>query len=263
MARDIMMAREIVESVEIAASAERVFAALTTPSELLLWWGDRAVCPSTHWELDLRVGGKWLSRWRWQTGGPEFALGGEVLELDPPRLLTYSWWDDRFPGLPVTRVRYEIEPVGCGVRLTMTHSGFDDRRADYDDYHGGWSKVLASLAQWARPRFQSSRDVAIHVPDLTRAEAFYCGVLGLELRRRSPDQLVIETGTFTLWVNRDDERRSGFIPSFDVPNREAARLALEAAGAKPLSGTEHAHGFYVADPFGFTIDVIERVTAPR
>jgi len=263
MARDTMTAREIVESVEITASAERVFAALTTPSELLLWWGDRAVCPSTHWELDLRVGGKWLSRWKFVTGGPEFALGGEILELDPPRRLTYSWWDERYPGLPVTRVRYQIETIAGGVRLTMTHSGFDDQRVDYDDYNGGWSKVLSSLAQWTRPRFQANRDVAIHVPDLARAESFYCGVLGLALRRRTETQLEIDAGAFTLWVNRDDERRIGFIPSFDVSDRAAARLALERAGARPLPGTEHPHGFYVTDPFGFTVDVIERITGPR
>ena len=85
------MSREIVETIEINASPERVFRALTTPAELLLWWGDPAVCPSTHWELDLRVGGKWLSRWRMLADGREFALGGEIVTLDPPRLLILTW----------------------------------------------------------------------------------------------------------------------------------------------------------------------------
>ncbi len=257
------MGRQIVETVEIAAPAERVFEALTAPAELLLWWGDRGVCPSTHWEIDLRVGGKWLSRWRFTAGGAEFALGGEVVELDPPRLLAYTWWDERYPGLPPTRVRYEIEPRRGGVLLRMTHSGFDDARADYHDYDGGWSKVVGALRAWVRPRFASNRDVAIHVPDLAAAEAFYCGVLSFPLVGRSDDQLEIDTGTFTLWVNQDPTRRLGFIPSFNVADREAARLALEAAGAKPLAGTEHPRGFYVRDPFGFTIDVIERAKEGR
>jgi uncharacterized protein YndB with AHSA1/START domain len=50
--------RRIVEQIEIAAPPSRVFAALTDPAQLLAWWGNRATFPSTHWELDPRVGGK-------------------------------------------------------------------------------------------------------------------------------------------------------------------------------------------------------------
>jgi uncharacterized protein YndB with AHSA1/START domain len=139
-------ARQIIESIDIAAPAERVFRALTEPAELLVWWGDPAAYPATHWEMDLRPGGKWLSRWKNLAEGTEFELGGEVLEVRAPHLLVVSWWDERYPGLDHTTVRYEIErlPSG-GSRVRVTHSGFEDARPDFDDYNGGWSMVTAKL----------------------------------------------------------------------------------------------------------------------
>src|SRR5690242_7787513 len=124
------MTRRIVEQIEIAASPSRVFEALTDPVQLLAWWGDRLNFPSTDWQLDARVGGKWISRWR-GPGGASFALGGEILALDPPRLLAYSWWDERYPGLPLTTVRYDLTETATGTLVRMTHDGFDDVRADF------------------------------------------------------------------------------------------------------------------------------------
>jgi uncharacterized protein YndB with AHSA1/START domain/catechol 2,3-dioxygenase-like lactoylglutathione lyase family enzyme len=252
------MTRRIVEVIEIAAPPARVFAALTDPVQLLAWWGDRHTFPSTHWELDARVGGRWLSRWR-APNGATFALGGEVLEIDPPRLLVYSWWDERYPDLPRTAVRYELTTTATGTRVTLTHDGFNADRADFDDYNGGWSSVMRSLRAHAEAgAFRTNRDIAIEVESLADAEAFYGGTLGFSIRSRSPDQLQLDTGSFTLWVNRvasRDDRRP-FIPSLDVPSAAKARAALEDAGCRVVR--DGTHGFYIEDPFGFTIDVIER-----
>ena len=251
--------RRIVEEIEIAAPPARVFAALTDPVQLLAWWGDRHTFPSTHWELDARVGGRWLSRWRGPDGAT-FALGGEVLEIDPPRLLAYSWWDERYPGLPHTTVRYELTATATSTLVTLTHDGFDSDRADFDDYNGGWSIVMSSLRAHSESAgaFRANRDIAIEVENLADAEAFYGGTLGFSIRSRSADQLELDAGSFTLWVNRVASRdgRRSFIPSLDVPSAVKARAALEDAGCRVVRhGT---HGFYVEDPFGFTIDIIER-----
>ena len=255
------MTRRIVEVIEIAAPPARVFAALTDPVQLLSWWGDRRTFPSTHWELDVRVGGRWLSRWR-APDGATFALGGEILEIDPPRLLIYSWWDERYPDLPRTTVRYELTTTATGTRVTLTHDGFDAERADFDDYNGGWSSVMRSLRAHVEGAgaFRANRDIAVEIESLVDAEAFYGGTLGFSVRSRSADQLELDAGGFTLWVNRvasRDDRRS-FIPSLDVPSAATARAALEDAGCRVVR--EGAHGFYIEDPFGFTIDVIERGT---
>jgi uncharacterized protein YndB with AHSA1/START domain len=142
--------RQIVESIDIAAPSECVFRALTEPKALLAWWGDPTSYPATHWEMDLRRGGKWLSRWKNLADGTEFELGGEVLEVLAPHLLVVSWWDERYPGLEHTTVRYEIERLPTGSsRVRVTHSGFEGARLDFDDYNGGWSMVLSSLRRHA------------------------------------------------------------------------------------------------------------------
>ena len=251
--------RHIEERIEIAATAARVFRALTTPTELLAWWGNRATYPSTHWELDLRVGGEWLSRWRGPDGAT-FALGGEIIELDPPHLLIVSWWDERYPALPHTRVRYEITETRTGCVVTVTHSGFDTDRRDYEDYHGGWSEVLRRLRAHSESRgpFRANHDVAVEVEDLVAAEAFYGGTLGFAIRTRFDDALELDAGSFSLWVKQTRGPRHSFIPSIDVTNVGAARAALQEAGCRVVRESPNGTGFYVEDPFGFVIDVIER-----
>lgn len=108
------------------------------------------------------------------------------------------------------------------------------------------------------PSFRSNREVAIHAPDLARAEAFYAGVLGCRVLSRSDDQLAFDTGTLTLYVNRDHTARHSYIPSFDVPDYAAARRHLEAAGCRTVSVSGHDAAVYFMDPFGFVFDIIER-----
>lgn len=259
MSRTIALSRRIIEQIEISAPPSRVFQALTEPVQLLAWWGDRQTFPSTHWQLDPRVGGKWLSRWR-GPDGETFALGGEIIAFDPPRLLAYSWWDDRYPGLPLTTVRYDLVETPGGTLVRMMHEGFDEPRADFDDYNGGWSEVMRLLrahAESGRP-FRASREIAIEVESLVNAEAFYAGTLGFSVRSRSDDHLELDAGAFDLWINRalsPDARRS-FIPSLDVADVARTRAALEAAGCHVVRGGDR--GFYFEDPFGFAIDVVER-----
>ena len=252
-------AREIVERIDIAAPASRVFQALTNPTELLAWWGDRATYPSTQWELDLRVAGGWRSHWR-GPDGQTFALGGEILELRPPHLLVYTWWDERYDGLPYTIVRYDIAETRGGVTVTVTHSGFDAARRDFAEYHGGWSTVLRKLRAHSESRapFRANHDIAIEVEDLVGAEAFYAGTLGFPSRSKSAAQLELDAGGFRLWINRSTERRQSFIPSLDVAQVRAARAALEEAGCRVVRESPDGTGFYVEDPFGFVIDVIAR-----
>jgi uncharacterized protein YndB with AHSA1/START domain len=259
MTQTITMYRRIAEQIEITAPPSRVFEALTDPVQLLAWWGDRRTFPSTHWEVEPRVGGKWLSRWR-GPDGQTFALGGEIIALDPPGLLAYTWWDERYPGLPLTTVRYELTETPTGTLVRMTHDGFDDVRADFDDYNGGWSEVMRLLRVHAESGgpFRANRDIAIEVENLVDAEAFYGGTLGFSVHSRSEDQLALDAGNFRLWINRSgspDSRRS-FIPSLDVADAARARAALEAVGCRVIRGGER--GFYFEDPFGFTIDVVER-----
>jgi uncharacterized protein YndB with AHSA1/START domain len=70
-------------------------------------------------------------------------VSGDILEFDPPRLFVHTWRYDHKPG-DVTTVRYLIEPIPGGSRLTVRHSGFTDREACEGHAHG-WERVLSWL----------------------------------------------------------------------------------------------------------------------
>jgi uncharacterized protein YndB with AHSA1/START domain len=67
----------------------------------------------------------------------------EVVELEEPRRLAYTWTG----GGLTTRVTYRLEPEGDGTRLSFEHSGFDlDNPVDQMAYHGmgsGWKDCWA------------------------------------------------------------------------------------------------------------------------
>jgi catechol 2,3-dioxygenase-like lactoylglutathione lyase family enzyme len=67
--------------------------------------------------------------------------------------------------------------------------------------------MVSTTTTGSEPRvaFRFSCEIAIHVPDLARAEAFYSGVLGFRLLAKSADQLEFDTGKLRLYVNRDTE----------------------------------------------------------
>ena len=106
-------------------------------------------------------------------------------------------------------------------------------------------------------RLRSNREIAIHVPDLARAEEFYGKRLGFRMVRRTLDQLEFDTGELRLYVNRDVSKPISYIPSFDVDDYHDARRFLEAAGCKVRFAGEQSVPYF-EDPFGFVFDIIER-----
>ena len=250
------MPHVIRDAIDIAASPDRVFACLTTPDELLHWWTSFDV-PSTYFEFDARPGGRWLARWR-LPDGREFEMGGEVVDIRAPTLLELTWRDERYPNLPPTRVRYELTELPGGCQLRLTHDGFDGARPDFDDYNGGWRSVLGKLRWYVSQmgEFKANRDVAIEVPDLARARAFYTGALGFRVCSERDDLLELDAGSFRLWVKGGDEVRP-FLPSIDALDGARARSLVRAAGGRVIeTGQAGIGGFILEDPFGLRIDVV-------
>ena len=131
----------ILASVEIAAPPERVFRAVSS-AEVADWWGSAETYRVTRWTGDMRVGGWWRSEGTSATG-QQFAVSGDVLEFDPPRLLVHTWRYDHQPS-DVTTVRFQVEAIPGGSRLTVRHDGFRDRDA-CDAHSRGWERVLSWL----------------------------------------------------------------------------------------------------------------------
>lgn len=105
--------------VRIEATPAVVWDALTDPQELASWFGADA-------DIDLRLGG--AVRFRWPDGTDRRGL---VIELDPPRRLTFRWRELRTSGAGLSAAEarvvtftLETETSGRrdGTRVTVTES---------------------------------------------------------------------------------------------------------------------------------------------
>jgi uncharacterized protein YndB with AHSA1/START domain len=129
----------IVYSIYIAATAEKVWQALTSAEFSRQYFGGLAI------EVEEKTGGAFVLR------APDglVHISGEVIECDRPRKLTVTFnvnWPGLVEALGVELVRYEIEPAGDTVKLTM--SQLHDRPISDDILSGGrqgWPAILSSL----------------------------------------------------------------------------------------------------------------------
>lgn len=145
----------------IAASANRVFDALTDPKQLLAWWVNEPFTKLVEIEMDPSPGGQW--RFRWQSGAridygeigeqlshnerDRFEAWGRIVESVRPRVLVWSWsasW--HADPSRVTTVRWDLEPVPGGTRVRVTHSGLEGESVAERDYRDGWRQALGLLA---------------------------------------------------------------------------------------------------------------------
>jgi uncharacterized protein YndB with AHSA1/START domain len=81
--------------------------------------------------------------------GERITGGGAILEIDPPRLLVYTWhanWHDD-PSL-ATVVRWELQPDDNGTKVKVTHSGLAKEKPAREDYSGGWTEVVKLLKEF-------------------------------------------------------------------------------------------------------------------
>lgn len=142
---------ELVSQIHIAATPERVFQALIDPRQVVQWWGGKGPGQSyrcTRFENDPRVGGKWSTVGTTGESGT-FEVFGEYLEVDPPRLLAYTWTAS-WTGAVTTTVRWELEPSAEGTLVTIRHTGLA-KHPELAQYYRGWPMIL----NWLQAFLQS------------------------------------------------------------------------------------------------------------
>jgi len=139
----------VVSEIEIAAPPERVFQALVNREEALEW-GNSDAFQITHWEMDVRPGGRWRFMSRERSSDKLFDHHGEVLEADPPRLLAYTWfanWHSKPDHR--TQVRWELTPTITGTHVKVTHSGLAQLPEACTGYSQGWPGLLEALKNFS------------------------------------------------------------------------------------------------------------------
>jgi uncharacterized protein YndB with AHSA1/START domain len=135
----------LTEEIYIDVAPERVYAAWTEAAHLIAWWGDGTEFRTTHWEGDLRVGGKWHVQFV-DAKGNAFAAGGEYLRVEPPNHLSFTWkpeWDTD----PPTTVELEFRPTATGTLLTLKQHGFANAAA-LDQNKQAWGPMVAWLKHY-------------------------------------------------------------------------------------------------------------------
>jgi uncharacterized protein YndB with AHSA1/START domain len=89
----------------------------------------------------------WTAGSRYEgNGGGALIFEGQNLEVDPPRRLVQNFqalWGEDVKGEGVSRVTWEIEPIGDSCRLTVTHDQL--REGANAQLYGGWPMVLSGL----------------------------------------------------------------------------------------------------------------------
>jgi uncharacterized protein YndB with AHSA1/START domain len=115
----------------LAHPPEKVFRAISDPAELRHWF------PATV-EAELRAGAPITFTFEDMDAD---APGGAIVEVEPPKLLVYTWGDDV--------LRWEIVPERDGCRLFFSHTlaedGMSGGRPGAARNAAGWDVCLASL----------------------------------------------------------------------------------------------------------------------
>ena len=145
----------IVSEVYIAAPPENVFRALVEPAFVVKWWGGQGAEQTfrcTHFQSDLRPGGRWLSSGVDGQGRP-FEAAGEYVEIDPPRLLVQTWVAS-WAAQVKTTVRWELHSKGDGTLVRHQHSGLAAHPQVGRSFRG-WPRILG----WLRAFLESGETV--------------------------------------------------------------------------------------------------------
>ena len=145
------------EEILIAAPPKRVFQALVDPEQLLQWWGQKGIYRGKRWTTDLRPGGKWRSEGTSERDGSPFEVHGEYLQIDPPRLLEFTWIAS-WAGPMNTVVRIELSPSSGGTLVRLRHSGFTTPAQL--QAHRGWPQVLG----WLQAFLEKGETVSMRTP---------------------------------------------------------------------------------------------------
>ncbi len=128
----------------IDTTPEKLWAALTSPEFTAQYWYGARI--HSTWQVGSPV--------TFDDAGGDL-LAGEVLKVDPPRTLSYTFQplrDAEQRAERPSRVTFEIETLGAGpgpqgsaVKLTVTHDDFPENSKVIQGISNGWPGILSSL----------------------------------------------------------------------------------------------------------------------
>lgn len=128
----------------IKAPLARVFAAWTTPADLMRWFGPGPWKVAAA-NLDLRPGGAWRVRFHSAAENREIEIHGAYREVTPPTRLVFTWASDN-PRMNFgeTLVTVDLADAGGATEVRITHEGFPSE--PIQERHAlGWQSCYDNL----------------------------------------------------------------------------------------------------------------------
>ena len=122
----------------IRTTPEKLWDALRKPEFTRRYWHN------TWQDCDWKRG----SSWKLMIPDGRVGDAGKILEIDPPRKLVLSWQNEFLPDMRaegVSRVAFELEPMGDMVKLTVTHESDKPQSKLIEAVSNGWPVILSSL----------------------------------------------------------------------------------------------------------------------
>ncbi|MEM7241449.1 MAG: SRPBCC domain-containing protein [Pseudomonadota bacterium] len=127
------------------ASPELVFDFVTQQDHIAKWWGpEKMHCPVLN--MNLTKPGAWLSTME-NKDGQHYTVSGEVVDVDPPKRVTFTWaWhDENDTRGNESRVTFEVTSDGSGGSVfTLTHRGLVDEESR-NGHEQGWTSSIRKL----------------------------------------------------------------------------------------------------------------------
>jgi len=94
-------------------------------------------------ELDLKPGGAMTWSGPGKDGKPTRYVTGEVLRVEPLKLLEYKFGTG--DGALMSRVKVQLTPETEAVKVVLTNDGFEEDDPAYAQNAEGWPRILSRL----------------------------------------------------------------------------------------------------------------------
>jgi uncharacterized protein YndB with AHSA1/START domain len=141
---ETVQTRSLVVERTMPHAPEKIWRALTTSETIEKWLMKNDFQPRLGHRFNFRakpIPGMWNG-----------VTDSEVLEIDAPRRLVYSWnaSGEEAPDGLKTIVTWTLTPVAGGTLVRMEQAGFRPQdQGGYDAMGGGWPRILAGLEREA------------------------------------------------------------------------------------------------------------------
>lgn len=133
---------QITVATTIAAPLAKVWAAYTTPRDIMAWNMASPDWHTTSATVDLRAGGQFSSRMEAKDGSMGFDFAGVYTQVVPQTLIEYAFGD--------RRGRVEFQDGSGGVTVTVT---FDAETTNPEEQQRtGWQAILDSFRRHVESR---------------------------------------------------------------------------------------------------------------